>query len=150
MAAFGSARRLAHLLGRRRKADAPPAEKRAAFPPPQAAPVKSFPTTRPQPKAKKIESLLPPEPRATAAELKAAVAGAMAEMRAGDIYLGSLEQDEAAQAFAEHWEVVAAAVENRPVRERLHRGPPQPATTPMSNEQFGAMWSRVQGVLEGS
>ena len=93
---------------------------------------------------------MPPEPKVSAAEREAAIAGAIAAMREGDNYLRSLEQAEAAQDFADHWERVAAAVENRTVRKRLHSGPPQPSTTPMSDSEFSAMWNRVQGVLEGS
>ena len=97
-----------------------------------------------------MEFVLPPEPRATPAEIKAAIADAMAVMRDGDEFLRLLARDDELAAFGQHWERVAAAVENRPVRKRLHSGPPQPATTPMSDSEFGAMWDRVQGMLAGN
>lgn len=124
------------------------ATKRAAVPPPSRP--STPPPSKPKPRASTVAYSLPPEPKATAEEREAAIAGAMAAMREGDAYLKLLARDDELAAFGEHWESVAAAVENRPVRKRLHSGPPQPSTTPMSDSEFSAMWSRVQGVLEGS
>ena len=140
--------RVAHLLGHRKKPSATSAKTKAAAATPRPRPP-APPPARPQPRAKSMEFVLPPEPKLTAAERKAAIAGAMAAMREGDAYLQLLERDDELAAFGARWERVAAEIEGRPVNTQHHRAPPQPALTPMSNEQFSKMFARVQRVLEG-
>ena len=135
---------------RDRSASASSVMKRASVrPAPPPSRPSAPPPSKPQPRAKKREFLLPLEPKVTAAEREAAIAGAMAVMREGDAYLKLLEREDDVQAFAERAERVTAQLENRPVRKRPQSGPPQPALTPMSDAEFGAMWSRVQRIVDG-
>ena len=117
--------RIAHLLGRRKPALAAPAKKRASAPPPPSRPSTPPPPYKPQPRASTVAYSMPPEPKVTAAEREAAIAGAMAAMREGDAYLKLLARDDELAAFAEHWERVAAEVEGREPRTNVAHGPSQ-------------------------
>ena len=111
---------------RDRTASASSVTKRASVPPaPPPSRPSGPPPSKPQPRAKKTEFLLPPEPKVTAAEREAAIAGAMAAMREGDAYLKLLARDDELAAFAEHWERVAAEVEGREPRTNVAHGPSQ-------------------------
>ena len=139
---FAAGMRIAHLLGRRKPDPAASTKLRAA-----GAPAPSRPSAQPPSKPQPRTYATPPEPRATAAELKAAFAGALAAQRDGDAYLRLLEQEDEAEAFAARWERVSAELEGRPIRKHLHSGPPQPSHAPMSSERFSALFDKVQQKL---
>ena len=134
MVDFGSARGLAHLLGRHKPAPAATTKPRAAAPPP-AAPAKSEPTAKPRPKAERTyvrsgpgrDERLPEAAHTRSpdfmAEVRAAelaiAAGAFAHLRPAPT---AAEQ---AADFARKAEGVAARLEGREPRKHLHRGPDQ-------------------------
>ena len=117
---FGSARGLAHLLGRRKSAPA------ATIKPLASTPAKAVPTARPQPKAERTYARSGPpreeHPQLTAAELRADLQAAAAR----DLALyGQPTEDELAKEFAIQMEAVAAKIEGREPRANLAHGPNQ-------------------------